>query len=399
MNYNKKTVRDVDVTGKKILLRCDFNVPHDNHTGVIQDVTRIAESIPTLKYLLEQKAAVIICSHLGRPKGTWNPALSLASAAGCLQSMLGIPVPLTRDILGEDTKTLTAKLQPGEAMLIENLRFRKEEEANDDAFSKDLASLAELFVFDAFGASHRAHASTAGVANHLPSVAGILVEKELEVMGDALEHPKRPFSAVLGGSKVSDKIGVIRRLLDIADNILIGGGMAYTFLAADGHEVGDSLIEKDRIDFAREMLALAREKRVPFLLPTDHLAATEFSSDADPILVESTSIPEGLMGLDIGPETTARYAKALEESGTVIWNGPMGVFEFPAFSKGTHAVAEVLASLPDAITIIGGGDSASAVDQIGLADQMTHISTGGGAALEFMEGLDLPGISHLLDKE
>lgn len=398
MKYNKKTVRDIDVVGKKVLLRCDFNVPHDEKTGVILDDTRIAASLPTIEYLLTHGASVILCSHFGRPKGTWKPEFSLSSAGKHLQTMLGIPVPLTSDVLGEDTKSKAAALKPGEIMLIENLRFRIEEEKNDPAFSKELASLADLFVFDAFGAAHRAHSSTAGVADYLPAVAGFLVEKEIDIMGKALENPRRPLIAILGGSKVSDKIGVIRNLLDLANTILIGGGMSYTFQAARGGHVGNSLLEADRLDFAREMIQLAEEKGVKFILPVDELAASEFSSNSKPVLVESMNIPDNLMGLDIGPKTIALFTEALQGAGTVIWNGPMGVFEFPAYSQGTKGIAKVLADLPNAITIIGGGDSASAVEQMGFADKITHISTGGGASLEFLEGLALPGITCLLDR-
>lgn len=399
MKYNKKTVRDIELAGKKVLLRCDFNVPHDEKTGKILDDTRIAASLPTILYLLEQGASVILCSHFGRPKGVWKPEFSLSIAGKHLETLLGKPVALTKDVLGEDTKARAASLRPGEIMLIENLRFRPEEEKNDPAFSKELASLADLFVFDAFGASHRAHASTAGVTSLLPSVAGFLVERELEVMGNALENPRRPLVAILGGSKVSDKIGVIRNLLDIADTILIGGGMSYTFQAARGGKVGSSLLEADRLDFAREMMDLAEKKGVSFLLPVDDLAASEFSPNAEPIPVESLSIPEGLMGLDIGPKTIDLFCKALSDAGTIIWNGPMGVFEFPAFSKGTFAIAKTMAEHTGAITIIGGGDSASAVEQMGFADKITHISTGGGASLEFLEGLALPGIVCLLDRD
>jgi 3-phosphoglycerate kinase len=397
MNYHKKSIRDIDVSNKKVLLRCDFNVPHDKKTGIIQDVTRIAESLPTIQYLLEQGAAVIICSHLGRPHGIWNPALSLASVAGCLQSILNKPVPITRDVLGADTKALAGNLHAGQVMLIENLRFRIEEERNDPLFSKELASLAHLFVFDAFGASHRAHSSTAGVTEYLPAVAGFLIEKELAVMGSALENPRRPFISIMGGSKVSDKIGVIRKMLDTADTIIIGGGMAYTFLSAQGHAIGTSLVEAEHLDCARDMIHLAEEKGVRLLLPVDHLAADHFSKNAEALLVDSLDIPQGHMGLDIGPRTIDLYKKALEGAGTVFWNGPMGVFEFPAFSNGTFAIAKAMANMKEAITIIGGGDSAFAVEQMGFSNKMTHISTGGGAALEFMEGLSLPGIACLQD--
>lgn len=399
MKYQKKTVRDVAVAGKKILLRCDFNVPHDEKTGKILDDTRIAASLPTILYLLEQGASVILCSHFGRPKGMWKDAFSLSVARDHLETLLGIPVSLTSDVVGEDTKRRAGALQAGQVMLIENLRFRPEEEANDPQFAKELASLADLFVFDAFGASHRAHASTAGVTDYLPSVAGFLVEKELEVMGNALNNPSRPFVAILGGSKVSDKIGVIQNLLDIADTIIVGGGMSYTFQAAKGGKVGSSLLESDRLEFAREVMTLAEQKGVAFLLPVDELAAAEFSPNASPVPVDSMSIPDGLMGLDIGPATIDLFTKSLEGASTVIWNGPMGVFEFPAFAQGTRAIAKTIAELPNATTIIGGGDSASAVEQMGYADKITHISTGGGASLEFLEGLALPGIVCLLDRD
>lgn len=395
--YHKKTVRDLALAGKKVLLRCDFNVPHDEKTGKILDDTRIAASLPTIQYLLDQGASVILCSHFGRPKGTWREEFSLSVARDHLEKLLGLSVGLTKDVVGADTKARAAALQPGELLMIENLRFRPEEESNDPAFAKELASLADLFVFDAFGASHRAHASTAGVADYLPAVAGFLVERELAVMGKALQNPRRPLLSILGGSKVSDKIGVIRNLLDIADTILIGGGMSYTFQAARGGKVGSSLLERDRLDFAREMMALAEEKGVSFLLPVDELAAATFSPDATPVSVASMDIPDGLMGLDIGPRSIELFTKAIAAAGTVIWNGPMGVFEFPAFAEGTRAIARAMSTL-DAITIIGGGDSASAVEQMGFAEQMTHISTGGGASLEFLEGLTLPGIACLQDQ-
>lgn len=398
MKYHKKTVRDIDISGKKVLLRCDFNVPHDEKSGKILDDTRIAASLPTIQYLLAEGASVILCSHFGRPKGAWRAEFSLAVARAHLEKLLGLPVALTSDVVGPDTQARAAALRPGELLMIENLRFRPEEEKNDPVFAKELAALADVFVFDAFGASHRAHASTAGVTEHLPAVSGFLVERELEVMGKALEKPRRPFVAILGGSKVSDKIGVIRNLLDIADSILIGGGMSYTFQAARGGKVGSSLLERERIDFAREMMALAAEKGVSFLLPTDELAAASFSPDALPVPVSSMDIPDGLMGLDIGPESIQRFTAAIAEASTVIWNGPMGVFEFPAFSAGTRAIAEAMAARSDAITIIGGGDSASAVEQMGFSDAMTHISTGGGASLEFLEGLTLPGIACLQDR-
>ena len=397
MNYDKKTIRDIDVSGKKILLRCDFNVPHDKTTGIIHDDTRIVSTLPTIRYLLEHNAAVILLSHMGRPHGQWKKELSLFSARDHLEKLLGIPVPLTQDVLGPDTKEKCAALQPGQVVLVENLRFRLEEEQNDPDFSRELASLADLFVFDAFGAAHRAHASTEGVSHYLPSVAGLLVEKELQFMGAALEAPKRPLVAILGGSKVSSKIGVINHLLDIADTIIIGGGMCYTFAKAQGIGVGNSLLEADWLDYCREMMQKAKDKGVKLLLPVDGVAAAEFSADAKPVAVDGAGIPDGMMGMDIGPKTIALYAAAVKEAGTVIWNGPMGVFEFPAFAEGTRAVAQALAET-DAITIVGGGDSAAAVAQLGYADKMTHISTGGGASLEFLEGKELPGVACLLDK-
>ncbi len=397
MKYEKKTVQDVDVSGKKVLLRCDFNVPRDKATGAITDDKRIVSSLPTIQYLLEHGAAVIACSHLGRPKGQWNESLSLSCVAQRLSELLGQPVQMAKDVIGPDAKEKAAQLKPGEVMLLENLRFHPEEEKNDPAFAKELADMAELYVSDAFGTVHRAHASTAGVAAYLPAVAGLLVQKELDVMGGALSNPKRPMVAVLGGAKVSDKIGVINHLLEIADTIIIGGGMAYTFLRANGHGIGASLCEEDRLDYASEMLRKARERNVTFLLPVDHIAAKTCTPDATPVILDTTSIPAELMGLDIGRKTIELYTDALKQAGTVIWNGPMGVFEFPAFAEGTKAVAAAMAD-SDAITIVGGGDSAAAVEQFGYAEKMTHISTGGGASLEFLEGLELPGVACLLDR-
>ena len=397
MNYHKKTVKDLDVAGKKVLLRCDFNVPQDKTTGAITDDKRIVAALPTIRYLLEHKAAVIACSHLGKPKGEWKEKLSLAPVAQRLSQLLGQEVLFAKDIIGEDAKAKAAALQPGQIMLLENLRFDIGEEKNHPDFAKALAGLAQLYVSDAFGTVHRAHASTAGVAAYLPAVSGFLIQKELEIMGSALENPKRPFVAVLGGAKVSDKIGVIRNLLDKADTIIIGGGMAYTFLAAQGGKIGTSLCETDKLDYAREMIAKAKARGVQFLLPTDNLAAAEFSADATPVQVDSMAIPDGLMGLDIGPKSIAAFVQAVKGAGTVIWNGPMGVFEFPAFAEGTRAMAKALAE-SGAITIVGGGDSAAAVEQLGFADKITHISTGGGASLEFLEGLELPGVACLLDQ-
>ena len=397
MNYNKKTVKDLDVKGKKVLCRCDFNVPQDKATGAITDDKRIVAALPTLKYLLEQGAAVIACSHLGKPKGERKESLTLAPVAKRLSELLGCEVIFANDTIGEDAKAKAAALQPGQIMLLENLRFDIREEKNDPEFAKALADMAELYVSDAFGTVHRAHASTAGVAAYLPAVSGFLIEKELEIMGGALANPKRPLVAILGGAKVSSKIGVINNLLDIADTIIIGGGMAYTFIKAMGGTVGTSLLEEDRLDYCKEMMAKAKEKGVKFLLPVDTLCAAEFSADATPELVDTMAIPDDRMGMDIGPKTIALFSDAVKDAGTVIWNGPMGVFEFPAFAEGTRALAKALAET-NAITIVGGGDSAAAVAQLGFADKMTHISTGGGASLEFLEGKELPGVACLLDK-
>ena len=396
MNYNKKTVKDIDVAGKKVLLRCDFNVPQDKATGAITDDKRIVAALPTIRYLLEQNAAVIACSHLGKPKGEWKESLSLAPVAQHLSQLLGREVLFAKDIIGPDAQAKAAALQPGQIMLLENLRFDKGEEKNDPAFAKALADLAQVYVSDAFGTVHRAHASTAGVAAYLPAVSGFLIGKELDIMGKALENPQRPFVAVLGGAKVSDKINVINNLLEKADAIIIGGGMSYTFTKAQGHTIGKSLLEEDKLDYAREMIAKAQAKGVKFLLPTDNLCAAEFSKDARPVL-EGTDIPDALMGMDIGPRTIEAFSAAVKGAGTVVWNGPMGVFEFPAFAEGTKAMAKALAE-SGAITIVGGGDSAAAVEQLGFADRMTHISTGGGASLEFLEGKELPGVACLLDR-
>ena len=397
MNYNKKTVKDIDVSGKKVLLRCDFNVPQDKATGAITDDKRIVAALPTIQYLLDQNAAVIACSHLGKPKEGPDPKLSLAPVAKRLSELLGTPVIMAADVVGPDAQAKAAALKPGEIMLLENTRFEKGETKNDPALAKAMASMADIYVSDAFGAVHRAHASTAGVADYLPAVSGFLIQKELEIIGGALKTPKRPLVAILGGSKVSSKIGVINNLLEIADTIIIGGGMAYTFSAAEGGKVGDSLLEADWEDYAREMIRKAADKGVRLLLPVDTVIADAFAPDAAHKVVKIGEIPDGWQGLDIGPETVTLYCSAVKDAGTVIWNGPMGVFEFPAFAKGTEAVAEAL-SQTHAITIIGGGDSAAAVQQLGYADKMTHISTGGGASLEFMEGKELPGVACLLDK-
>ena len=397
MNYNKKTILDVDVAGKKILLRCDFNVPQDKETGAITSDKRIVAALPTIRYLLEKKAAVIACSHLGKPKGEWKAKLSLAPVAQRLSELLGQEVIFAKDIVGEDAKAKAAALQGGQIMLLENLRFDPREEKNDPSFAKELASMAELYVSDAFGTVHRAHASTAGVAAYLPAVSGLLVAKELEVMGGALNNPKRPFVAVLGGAKVSDKIGVINNLLDKADTIIIGGGMAYTFAKAQGGSIGKSLCEEDKLDYAREMIAKAEKNGVKLLLPSDTMAADDFSNDAKRQVVSTMAIPDGWEGMDIGPDTIRTFCDAVKGAGTVVWNGPMGVFEFENFAAGTRAMAQALAD-SGAITIVGGGDSAAAVEQMGFADKITHISTGGGASLEFLEGLELPGVACLLDK-
>ena len=397
MNYNKKTVRDVDVAGKKVLLRCDFNVPQDKTTGEITSDKRIVAAIPTIRYLLDNGAAVIACSHLGKPKGEWKKKLSLAPVAKRLSELLGQEVIFANDVIGEDAKAKAAALRGGEIMLLENTRFHIGEEKNDPAFAKELASLAELYVSDAFGAVHRAHASTAGVAAYLPAVSGFLIARELEVMGKALDDPKRPFVAVLGGAKISDKLGVIRNLLDKADTIIIGGGMAYTFAKAQGGEIGKSLLEADKLDYALEMIAAAKEKGVKLLLPLDTVCAKEFAADAESCVVDAMHIPEDMMGMDIGPKTIELFCGAVKGAGTIVWNGPMGVFEFPRFAEGTKAMAKALAE-SGAVTIIGGGDSAAAVEQLGFADRITHISTGGGASLEFLEGKELPGVACLLDR-
>ncbi|MBQ9617438.1 MAG: phosphoglycerate kinase [Oscillibacter sp.] len=395
MNYNKKTVKDVDVKGKKVLLRCDFNVPQDKVTGEITSDKRIKAALPTIQYLLDNGAAVIACSHLGKPKGV-DPKFTLAPVAVRLGELLGKDVIMAKDVAGDDAKAKAAALQPGQIMLLENTRFEKGETKNDPELAKAMASMADLFVSDAFGSVHRAHASTAGVADYLPAVSGFLIQKELQFLGGAISNPKRPLVAILGGSKVSSKIGVINNLLEIADTIIIGGGMSYTFSAAQGGKVGDSLLEKDWLDYSNDMMKKAKEKGVKFLLPVDTVAADKYAPDANSQVVKDGEIPDGWMGLDIGPETIKLYCDAVAGAGTVIWNGPMGVFEFPAFAKGTEAVADAL-SKTSAITVIGGGDSAAAVEQLGYADKMTHISTGGGASLEFLEGKELPGVACLLD--
>ena len=392
---NKKTVEDFDVKGKRVLVRCDFNVPLKD--GVITDDKRIRESMKTIKYLVDNGAKVILCSHLGRPKGEFKPEFSLAPVAKRISELLGKEVKMASDVIGDSAKKLAGELKDGDVMLLENVRFHKEEEKNDPAFAKELASLAELYVNDAFGTSHRAHASTAGVADYLPAACGYLIQKELDVMGKALNDPKRPFVAILGGAKVSDKIGVINNLIEKADTIIIGGGMAYTFFVAKGYGVGNSLLESDKVEIAKGMLDKAEAKGVKLLLPVDNVIADKFDAEADSKVVASDSIPDGWMGMDIGPKSVELFSQAIKNAGTVVWNGPMGVFEMPRFAKGTEAVAKAVAD-SGCISIIGGGDSAAAVEQLGYADKMTHISTGGGASLEFLEGLELPGIAALNDK-
>ncbi|MFR6450920.1 MAG: phosphoglycerate kinase [Clostridium perfringens] len=397
MNFNKKTIEDVQVKGKKVLVRCDFNVPLKD--GVITDENRLNGAMPTIKYLVDNGAKVILCSHMGKPKGEAKPEFSLAPVAKRLSEMLGKEVVFAADdnVVGENAKKAVAEMKDGDLVLLQNTRYRKEETKNGEELSKELASLAEMFVNDAFGTAHRAHCSTVGVTEYLkPAVCGYLIQKELKFLGDAVETPERPFVAILGGAKVSDKINVINNLLEKVDTLIIGGGMAYTFLKAQGYTVGSSLVEEDKVEYAKEMLAKAEEKGVKLLLPVDHRVAKEFK-DVEAVVTEDQNIAEGFMGLDIGPKTEAIYAEAIKDAKTVIWNGPMGVFEFENFNKGTIAVAKAMAEA-DATTIIGGGDSAAAVNILGFGDKMSHISTGGGASLEFLEGKVLPGIAALNDK-
>ena len=396
MNLNKKTIEDVQVKGKKVLVRCDFNVPLDADKN-ITDETRINAALPTIKYLLDNGAAVILCSHLGRPKGEFNMKYSLAPVAKRLSEKLGFEVKLAKDVIGPDAKKLAAEVEPGKAVLLENVRFHAEEEKNDPAFAKELASMAELYVSDAFGTVHRAHASTAGVADYLPAVAGYLIGKELTFLGNAVENPVRPFVAILGGAKVKDKIGVITNLLEKVDTLIIGGGMAYTFSKAMGGEIGNSLLDEERVGLAKEMMETAKAKGVKLLLPVDTVIANDFDNPTEIKTVEAGKIPEGWQSLDIGPKTVELFSDAVKSAKTVVWNGPMGVFEKPEFAKGTLAIATAMAE-SEATTIIGGGDSAAAVTQMGLAPKMSHISTGGGASLEFLEGKVLPGVACLKDK-
>ncbi|WP_418421297.1 phosphoglycerate kinase [Anaerotruncus colihominis] len=394
-SYNKKSVEDIDVSGKKVLVRCDFNVPLKD--GAITSDKRIVAALPTIKYLLEHGAAVILCSHLGRPKGEFKPEFSLAPVAVRLGELLGKPVIMAKDVVGEDAKAKAAALKPGELLMLENVRFEAGETKNNPDLAKAFASLAEIYVNDAFGSAHRAHASTAGVADYLPAVCGFLIQKEITVMGKALSDPKRPFVAILGGAKVSDKIGVINNLLDKVDTLIVGGGMAYTFAKAQGYSIGDSLCEDDKVELAGEMLEKAKAKGVKLLLPVDNRVGDKFDANCSVKVVGSDNIPDGWMGMDIGPETEKLFCEAIKGAGTVVWNGPMGVFEFDKFAGGTLAVAKAVAD-SGAVSIIGGGDSAAAVAKLGFGDKMTHISTGGGASLEFLEGLELPGIAALNNK-
>ena len=393
---NKKTIKDIDLKGKKVLVRCDFNVPMDENKN-ITDNTRIVAALPTIKYLLENNCAVILCSHLGRPKGEFKPEFSLAPVAKELSKLLDKEVIMAKDVVGEDANKKAKELQAGQVMLLENVRYHREETDNDPEFAKQLADMAEIYVNDAFGAAHRAHASTAGVSQYLPAVSGFLIEKELKFLGNALNNPERPFVAILGGAKVSDKIGVIDSLLEKVDTLIIGGGMAYTFFKAQGYEVGNSICELDKLDLAKEAMAKAKEKGVKLMLPVDTKIGKEFKPDTESKTVAWTEIPEGWEGFDIGAKSIEMFTEEIKKAKTVVWNGPVGLFEFDQFAIGTNTIAKTLSEI-DATTIIGGGDSAAAVKKAGLQDKMTHISTGGGASLEFLEGKKLPGIECLQDK-
>ncbi|MBU3191071.1 phosphoglycerate kinase [Clostridium bowmanii] len=398
MKFNKKTVEDIEVKGKKVLVRCDFNVPLKD--GEITDTNRLSGAMPTINYLVKKGAKVILCSHLGKPSGEAKPELSLAPVAKKLSEMLGEVVVFAADpnVVSDKVRLAVSEMQNGDIILLENTRYRKEETKNSENFSKELASLADIFVNDAFGTAHRAHCSTVGVTQFLEtSVCGYLIQKELKFLGEAVENPVRPFVAILGGAKVTDKIDVIANLLEKVDTLIIGGGMAYTFLKAGGYSIGSSLVEEDKVEYAKDMMQRAQAKGVKFLLPVDHIVADKFSADAEPVVTENQNIPDGYMGLDIGPKTAAMYSAAISIGKTIIWNGPMGVFEFANFAKGTIAVAKAMSDV-DGTTVIGGGDSAAAVNQLGFGDKMTHISTGGGASLEFLEGKLLPGIEALTDK-
>ena len=396
---NKKTIEDINVAGKKVLVRCDFNVPLQD--GVITDENRLVGALPTIKYLIAQGAKVILCSHLGKPKGEPKPELSLAPVAKRLSEMLGQEVVFAADanVVGENAKAAVSNMKDGDVVLLENTRYRKEETKNEENFSKELASLADIFVNDAFGTAHRAHCSTVGAGQFLEERAcGYLIQKELKFLGEAVANPVRPFTAILGGAKVSDKINVINQLLDKVDNLIIGGGMAYTFLKSQGYEIGDSLLEADKVDYAKEMIEKAEAKGVKLYLPVDFKTADRFAADAEVAITEDQNIADGYQGLDIGPKTVEKFVDVVNNSKTIVWNGPMGVFEFEAFAGGTLAIAKAMAALEDASTVIGGGDSAAAVNQLGFGDKMTHVSTGGGASLEFLEGKELPGIAALDNK-
>ena len=394
---NKKTIRDIDLKDKKVLVRCDFNVPLDVNLN-ITDNTRIVAALPTIQYLLDNNCKVILCSHLGRPNGEVKEEFSLAPVAKELSKLLGREVKLSEDIIGDCSKNLTSMMQNGDIVLLENVRFDKREEENDLEFAKELASMAEIYVNDAFGTAHRAHSSTAGVAKFLPAVSGFLMEKEINFLGTALENPKRPFVSILGGKKVSDKIGVIDNLLEKVDSLIIGGGMTYTFIKAMGHQIGNSVCEDDKIELAKELIEKAKNKNVKLLLPVDTKVGKEFDENTQIKTVKITEIPEGWMGLDIGEETINIYKKELSCAKTIVWNGPLGVFELEPFAKGTNEIAKFLGDLEGATTIIGGGDSAAAIEKLGIADKFTHVSTGGGASLEFLEGKILPGVNCLIDK-
>ena len=394
---SKKTVRDIDLKGKKVFVRCDFNVPMDENQN-ITDNRRIVAALPTIKYLIEQNCRIILASHLGRPKGEVKPEFSLAPVAKELSKLLGQEVLMAKDVIGESAKSLAANLQEGQVMLLENVRFHREETDNDPEFAKQLASMAEVFVNDAFGTAHRAHSSTAGVAEFLPAVSGFLIEKELEFLGSALENPQRPFVAILGGAKVSDKLGVIEALLEKVDKLIIGGGMAYTFFKSIGYSVGKSICELDKLDLAQGLINKAKERNVKLVLPIDNVIAKEIAPDAENKVIDSDNIPEDWEGLDIGPKTVELFKEELKDAKTIVWNGPVGFSEYEIFANGTRSIAQALAEKEDAVTIIGGGDSAAAIEKMGLSDKMTHISTGGGASLEFLEGKKLPGIECLLDK-
>ena len=396
---NKKMIEDINVAGKKVLVRCDFNVPLQD--GVITDENRLVGALPTIKYLIAQGAKVILCSHLGKPKGEPKPELSLAPVAKRLSEMLGQEVVFAADtnVVGENAKAAVSNMKDGDVVLLENTRYRKEETKNEENFSKELASLADIFVNDAFGTAHRAHCSTVGAGQFLEERAcGYLIQKELKFLGEAVANPVRPFTAILGGAKVSDKINVINQLLDKVDNLIIGGGMAYTFLKSQGYEIGDSLLEADKVDYAKEMIEKAEAKGVKLYLPVDFKTADRFAADAEVAITEDQNIADGYQGLDIGPKTVEKFVDVVKNSKTIVWNGPMGVFEFEAFAGGTLAIAKAMAALEDATTVIGGGDSAAAVNQLGFGDKMTHVSTGGGASLEFLEGKELPGIAALDNK-